>query len=76
MTENLFKTILVRKEEYGGNCSICKQPVELLNNGEPWLEKCRCGTVEAPKWVQIDSYSKHQYRRHFELITVPKETEV
>jgi hypothetical protein len=63
--------IICRKEEYGGDCAICGQPVELLRNGEPWHEKCRCGEVESPVWSQIDGYSKTHYRKRFEIRIVP-----
>lgn len=57
---------LVRKEEEGGNCAICKQPVELLMNGETWRLSCNCKIVDVPTWIMLDSWSRRRYRGKFE----------
>jgi hypothetical protein len=64
----------IRKEQYGGNCAICNQPVELLTNCDPWMLKCGCTTVPIPNWANIDPYTKAQFRRRFEIKEIPTET--
>jgi len=70
-----MKTILVRKEEYGGKCGICGCKVLLFTDRDPWMLNCLCGTVPVPVWVTIDNYSKTQYRRHFQTEFLPSEAE-
>ncbi len=74
MTGNQTRIARVRKEQYGGNCAICNQPVELLSGDPPKL-KCACAIVDIPNWVNIDNFSRAQFHRRFELRAIPKETE-
>jgi hypothetical protein len=48
-------------------CAICNSDVILDQKCDPWTISCKCGTVEVPKWVQIDAYSQRQFRRQFEI---------
>ena len=64
------KQILVRKDEFGGDCAICGTMVLLDTSGEPWTMSCGCGTYNIPMWAIVDPYSRKQYRRRYELKVV------
>lgn len=66
-----MRTILVRKEEYGGTCGVCGSKVLLLVDGETWRLQCDCKIIDVPRYIMVDPYQKKKYRQRFEMEVLP-----